>query len=507
MDTSIVSLFERVVATNPKKIALVTEGRTLTYAQLDNLARELAGRLALTVRKRDRIAFCFEKDPSMIMVAILAILKLGAIYIPIDPRNPQDRVGYFLDAVRPILVVGDGTFRSFFENHCLYIDIDQKDESNKLLTNAVSISAEDPAYIIFTSGSTGNPKAVQVSHGNLASAYVAWESIYGLKNIACHLQVAGYSFDVFAGDWIRALCSGAQLTMCSEEAMDSPERLYRTIEDNRVECIEFLPTLLRALVNYMETEGLAFNTLHLLICGSDAWYVEEYFRFKQLLPPRGRLINSYGTSETTIDTSLFEFTQENEYLREECTHVPIGKAFPGMEMLLLASDGSETSVGKLGELYIGGSGVSLGYLDAPELNAAKFVHLKNRVGRYFRTGDYARVLSSGDIEFVGRNDTQIKFRGRRIDLAEIENVLLSLDDIENVAVIMTGQADAQELWACLVPKYALDSGVLEARIREGVGARIPPYALPQKYLILPELPTNLNGKIDRRALQEHDSVV
>jgi non-ribosomal peptide synthetase component F len=285
--------------------------------------------------------------------------------------------------------------------------------------------------------------------------------------------------------------------MCSESVLDRPAELHSLIEKQRVECAEFLPTRLRTLVAHMHVNKLIFTTFKILICGSDNWYISEYFDIKNLLPSGTRLINSYGTSETAIDSSYFEFTDANLYLAEETVNVPIGKAFPGMSLELCDEDIIPVTADIPGELYIGGLGVSLGYINAPELNAQKFVTIQQRQGIYFRTGDFARRLSSRDMEFLGRKDAQVKFRGKRIDLSEIEAALLALPFVQNGAVMLTEKEGIQHLTAFYVGTEVVIS---ISSLRATLSTRLPEHMLPDEYVSMSVLPTNLNGKIDRVAL-------
>lgn len=494
---TIVSLFKEQVNKNPSNIAVISSNLEMSYKDLDFVSDKCANVIQTLTSKGDRIGICFSEDPVNIIVGILAILKIGCSYIPLDPKNPDERIEYLLNSSKPKIILGDEKTPKSVTSYSKFILIsDLKNNNNNSYKN-VEINGEDIAYIIFTSGSTGLPKGVAVTHENLIKAYLAWDVVYKLKEIKCHLQVAGYSFDVFSGDWIRSLCSGAKLIMCPEKIIQHPEEVFRLIELNRVECAEFLPALLRDLFHYLSDTKQKLTTLKVLICGSDKWFVSEYFYFKSYLANNVRLINSYGTSETTIDTSYFEFTEKNILIKDETIQVPIGKAFPGMEIILLDENLIEVKTGNIGELFIGGSGVSHGYINAPTLNSEKFIIINNK--NYFRTGDYGRELSTGDIEFIGRRDNQVKFRGKRISLAEIENVLITHFPISDSAVLLFENNNKAELISFIVPRRK-EKKNLQNNIRELITKYLPSYMLPDKYFFISKLPTNLSGKIDKKVL-------
>lgn len=493
-------LFKDNVNEDPRKRALVSMSKTFSYQELNMVSNQLAGVLSSHVDQGDRIAICLQEEPTDIIVSILAILKLGCAYVPLDPKNPAERLQYLLKSANPRIIIVDNETKSGIEKLSLSPLLFSDLENGENVERNVLINDNNPAYVIFTSGSTGESKGVEVTHRNLECIFRAWEKSYALGDISCHLQVAGYSFDVFSGDWIRALCSGATLVMSSQSALSNPEELYDLIEKNDVECVEFLPNLLRNLVTYLEETGQRLTTLKILICGSDKWFISEYLKFKKLLPKQARLINSYGTSETTIDTSFFEFNEQNSFLEKECALVPIGKAFPGVELLLLDDNQREGSSGDTGELYIGGCGVSLGYINAPELNKEKFVHLPERGGVYFRTGDYGKMLSTGDIEFLGRNDGQVKFKGKRISLTEIENTLVKNYAISE-AVALIDNGINERLIAFIVMNPSSKGDIIQ-ELKNTLRIHLPDYMIPSEYIVVTKLPLNLNGKIDRNRLKK-----
>lgn len=266
------------------------------------------------------------------------------------------------------------------------------------------------AYIAYTSGSTGNPKGVMVTHANIFSIYNAWKQVYNLTSDDRHLQIANFGFDVCSGDIIRAFGSGAHLVICPSEIILNPEKLFNLLKKQVIKIAEFTPVVLRKLINYLNEVNL--NFMRLLICGSDAWSIKEYKVFKSYLNPNARLINSYGTTETAIDSTYFEWNESISQLNE-LSAVPLGKPFPNSKIKILNEALKECPPEVHGEIYIGGEGVSLGYLNQPELTQKKFISLllNNKNEIFYKTGDRGYYLADGNIMFLGRSDDQIKIMG------------------------------------------------------------------------------------------------
>lgn len=290
--------------------------------------------------------------------------------------------------------------------------------------------------------------------------------------------------------------------MCSEEDSSNPGTLYQTISDQKVECAEFLPISLRKLTSYCMANNLKLNSFKVLICGSDQWYVDEYFLFKELLNPDARMINSYGTSETTIDTSYFEFNENNIFLADTLQRVPIGKSFPGMKIYVANDQQNVCDIGVVGEIYIGGTGVSQGYINAPQLNKDKFLTTNKLDGNpVYKTGDFGKILPTGDIELIGRHDRQIKHNGRRIDLSELEHHVMGCDQIQDCAATIEGNASNQKV-ICFVTLRAGLPEISVTALLDIIALQLPVHMLPDSFKILKEMPTNTNGKLDRAVLAQ-----
>ncbi|MEA5516078.1 amino acid adenylation domain-containing protein, partial [Nodularia sp. UHCC 0506] len=299
-------------------------------------------------------------------------------------------------------------------------------------------TANNLAYIIFTSGSTGQAKGVMIEHGSLVNAYFAWEQAYNLQSgVKSHLQMASFAFDVFTGDWVRALCSGGKLVLCDRDLLLSPPQLYDCMQQQQIDCAEFVPAVLRTLIQYLEDSRQKLDWMQLVICGSDRWYTDEYQRCQALCGSQTRVINSFGLTEATIDSTYFESANITS---NTSTHslVPIGRPFANTQLYVLDTHLHPVPVGVVGELYIGGPGLARGYLNRPDLTTASFIphpFTNNPSLRLYKTGDTARWLADGNLELLGRVDAQEKIRGYRVELAEVESVLNQHPNIKQAVVL------------------------------------------------------------------------
>lgn len=493
----------------------------LTYGALDRRANQLAHELrALGSGPGCLVGICLERSVEM-GVAVLGVLKSGAAYVPLDPSYPEDRLGYMLDHAEVQVVL---TSRRMLQRLLVLAGAQRTTRAVVLLdadepvwrrpeTPVESRGApEHLAYCIYTSGSTGRPKGVMVTHGNWLNSFRMWEQTYRLEQLTCHLQMASFSFDVFPADFVRSLCSGARLVLCPREWLLDGEQLLGLMRIEQVDCAEFVPAVFRPFAQYLQDSRQKAAFLRLIAAGSDAWYLDEYWRWREVLGEETRLLNTYGLTEATVDSSYFETDDRARYSGSTIT--PIGKPFANVRIYLLDRWQMPVPIGTPGEIFIGGLGVSLGYINQPELTAERFLDDPfHRDGRMFRSGDMGRYLPDGTIEFIGRRDSQIKLRGFRIEIGEIEALLSQHPWIQQTAIIVdesrpgnarllayvalrgdgaAGQADraaTPETWA----------GAAQA-LRESLAAKLPDYMVPAAIVVLPHLPLTPNGKIDRRAL-------
>ena len=498
--------FEEIAAQTPDAIAVQYGDQSLTYGDLNRRANQLARYLqAQQVGPEQVVAVCHSRSVEL-LVAVLGVLKAGGAYLPLNPNHPDERMGDLLQDSGVTLLLTEEKLAGrpiFADRLTISLDGDRAKIGAEADENLPPVAGpSDLAYMIYTSGSTGRPKGVMIEHRNLANALHAWERGFNLADLAVHLQMANFAFDVFTGDWVRALCTGGRLVLCPSEWLLDPQNLYRLLERERVETAEFVPAVLRQLMAYMDINRLKLNHLKLLSCGSDIWYVGEYKRFRQLCGPHTRLINSFGLTEATIDSSYFEsagLDMGSEQI------VPIGKPFANMRFYILDEQMRPTPIGVPGELYIGGQGVARGYYKRPELTAERFLpdpFVDDAAARLYKTGDQARYLADGNVEFIGRLDNQIKIRGFRIEPGEVEAAIEQHPDVAATAVIGKTVQGGQRLVAYVVPGEGAE--LATTTLRHFLQERLPDYMVPTTILFLAELPLTPNGKIDRRGLPEPD---
>uniref|UniRef100_UPI001D032FB7 non-ribosomal peptide synthetase n=1 Tax=Nostoc sp. MG11 TaxID=2721166 RepID=UPI001D032FB7 len=449
-----------------------------------------------------------ERSLEMI-VGLLGILKAGGAYVPLDPDYPQERLSYMLlDCQVSVLLTQRKLIEQLPQHQAKTVCLDS---DWKLITRSSSINvvnhttSENLVYVIYTSGSTGQPKGVMVTHQNLVNAYLAWEDAYQLRSLCTsHLQMASFSFDVFSGDVVRSLCSGGKLVICPRELLLEPEKLYGLMQIQQIDCAEFVPAVLRNLILYLERTEQNLSFMKLLIVGSDSWSTREYQQFRHFLGNETRLINSYGVTEATIDSSYFETAAVNLFNNGL---VPIGRPFANTQIYILDQYKKPLPIGIPGELYIGGAGVSQGYLNRPDLTQEKFIpnpFSQQEGGRFYKTGDIVKYLSDGNIEYLERSDHQVKIRGFRIELGDIEAVLSQYPEVQTTVVIVREDVlGDKRLVAYIVVKQEPAPTINE--LRQFLSSKLPHYMIPGAFVILETLPLTPNGKIDRRALPVPDS--
>ncbi|MEH2411060.1 amino acid adenylation domain-containing protein [Nostoc sp.] len=525
-------LFEAQVELTPDAVALVFESEQLTYCELNARTNQLAHHLQLLgVRPEVLVGICVERSLSMV-IGLLAILKAGGAYVPLDPTYPKERLAFMLkDACVSMLLTQQKLLESLpvQDARVVCLDKDWQVISRQSEANLVNTAtSQNLAYVVYTSGSTGKSKGVAINHCSLINAYQAWENAYRLRSLTSHLQMASFSFDVFSGDLIRALCSGAKLVLCLREWLLEPEKLYKLMRQEKIDSAEFVPAVMRNLVQYLERTKQDLHFMRLLVVGSDSLYLQEYEEFKRLCGSDTRLINSYGISEATIDSTYFESEKVNFPVYGL---VPIGRPFANTQTYILDSHLQLVPIGVTGELHIGGVGLARGYINREDLTSQKFIPNPfersqfpisySPFNRLYKTGDLARYLPNGNIEFLGRIDHQVKIRGFRIELGEIEALLNQHSAVKEAVVISIDVSDYKRLVAYVVPSIKSDvvvEGQMSAAdlntqqvsqmsttqfvplLRQHLESKLPNYMMPAAFVILEALPLTPNGKIDRKAL-------
>ena len=480
----------------PEAVAVRFEQHELTYGELNLAANRLAHRLRrLGVGPEVPVGLLARRSAGMI-VAMLAILKAGGAYVPLDPDYPRERLAFMLENSQcPVLVThgvtaeglaGDGHARVLLDTADCSIDSESDADP------ADHTDPENPAYIIFTSGSTGTPKGIVIPHRAVNHLVVGADYVeLQPSNRVAH--ASNTSFDATTFEVWGALLSGAQLVVLPLDVILSPQDFAEEIRRQRIDTL-FLTT---ALFNQIARElPDAFAPLEHLLVGGEA---ADPAAVRQVLDEGGprRLLNVYGPTECTTFAS-WHLVQE---IPRAAATIPIGRPVSNTRLYILDRHLQPVPIGVTGELYIGGDGLARGYLDGPRLTAERFLpdpFGDEPSGRLYKTGDLTRWLANGQIEFVGRNDFQVKVRGFRIELGEIETVLREHGGVREAIVAARTDARGEAyLAAYVVTAHGLPMG---GELRTFLRKKLPEYMLPSVYIVLDKLPLSPNGKIDRRAL-------
>jgi amino acid adenylation domain-containing protein/non-ribosomal peptide synthase protein (TIGR01720 family) len=486
---------DQLAAEQPDAIAL--DGETgeapWTYARLERTSNQWAARLReLGVGPESKVGLCVSRSPRMVMAA-LAILKAGAAYVPLDPSYPLARLraGVVDDGVHCVLgerSVAPGAQLGAATLLCCDVD----DVSGYPTQRPdVALHGEHLAYVVYTSGSTGRPKGVGVSHAALAQHVAAIGRDYGMRRDDCALHFASIGFDAGTEQWVSPLVHGARLFIRGDELW-SAERALEVLRERKVSWFEMPPGYLHELARAALERG---ERLQLRACsaGGEAVSRETLLTMLQAVHP-APVINGYGPTETVITPMTW-----HAYDSATCStaYAPIGRVIGPRASYVLDADLNLVPVGVTGELYLGGSGLARGYIGRPDLSAERFVpdpFAYVTGARMYRTGDLARMLPDGNVEYIGRADHQVKVRGFRVELGEIEAQLLAQPGVREAVVVADGGAVATRLLAYVAG--AVEVEALRAQLR----AALPEYMVPAQLIVLAQLPRNSNGKVDRKAL-------
>lgn len=493
-------LFEEQALKYPDKVAVVFREQSITYGQLDKRTNQLARLLREKGVKPNNIVPVMIERSIDVIIAILAVIKAGGAYLPIDPMYPDDRIRYMFSDSDAKILLTNKSLNKKVEFESIEIDdeqIDGYDESSLENVNKPS----DLLYIIYTSGTTGKPKGVMIEHRNYVNITYGWKTAYNLDEMDISLlQLASISFDVFAGDLSRSLLNGGKMVICPDDTKLEIKGIYNLINTHKITIMESTPGLIIPLMDYIYENNLTVDSLKLLILGSDVLRQEDFNRISRRFNHQMRILNSYGVTEAAIDSSYFEKDSQTDCCS---VNLPIGRPMLNNKFYILDKYGRIQPIGVPGELYIGGEGVARGYYKREELTNEKFVEDNFQKGKkMYRTGDFARWLPDGNIEFFGRMDNQIKVRGYRIEIGEIENKLIEIDKVREAAVVLRKIRGIDLLCAYVTASEELTSSV----IKELLLKELPEYMVPSHIELLVQLPQTPNGKIDRKKLSQIELV-
>jgi len=501
---TLVSWFEMQVAATPDRPALSYEDRTWSYRELDALANRVAHTLidAHGVQRGDIVAMCVDRSAE-IVIGILGILKTGAAYLPIDLAYPAERLQWMLeDAASTVLLTQSALVSNLPASTATVVTFESIDSAQGLPETAPSIASDpdDLAYVIFTSGSTGKPKGCRVTHRNVARLMTATEDYYHFSEHDVWTLFHSFAFDFSVWEIWGALLYGGRVVVVPYDVTRSPDDFLALLAHERVTVLNQTPSAFRQLSAAEERLGTTNSPLALryVIFGGEALELESLRPwFARHGDQQPKLINMYGITETTVHVTYRAITKD-----DLASGSVIGRQIPDLEIHLLDPHGHPVPIGVPGEIYVGGGGVTAGYLNRPELTAARFLPHPYRDGAtLYRTGDVARFLPTHDLEYLGRSDDQVKIRGFRIELGEIQSVLLRHPAVREAFVAVLGTGTDKRIVAWLVGDEKV--GTLTA-LREFAGASMPPYMIPAAIVYVDRFPLTTNGKIDRKTLPAPD---
>ncbi|MTJ10019.1 non-ribosomal peptide synthetase, partial [Anabaena sp. UHCC 0204] len=488
-------LFEAQVEKTPDAVAVVFENQQLTYRELNNRANQLAHYLQkLGVEPEVLVGICVERSLEMV-IGLLAILKAGGAYVPLDPAYPKERLSYMLaDAQVSVLLTQKHLLETLpaHSAQTVYLDQDENLFLTQSIANPISnATSENLVYVIYTSGSTGKPKGAMNTHKGLCNRLLWMQDTYQLTASDHVLQKTPFSFDVSVWEFFWTLLTGASLVIAKPGGHQDSRYLVQLIAQEKITTLHFVPSMLQVFLE--ETELEKCGNIKRIICSGEALSLNVKNRFFNQL--NAELHNLYGPTEASIDVTYWTCqANSNEKI------VPIGRPIANTQIYILDKHLQPVPIGVIGELHIGGVGLARGYWNKPELTQEKFISSPFASGKFlYKTGDLARYLPNGIIEYLDRIDYQVKIRGFRIELGEIESTLNQHPDVQvNVVIVREDKPGNQHLVAYIVSKSQQEINTIE--LRSFLQDKLPSYMLPTAFVVLDKLPLSPNGKVDRQAL-------
>ena len=494
-EQTITSLFEEQVQKTPDAIALVFEDQTLSYRELNEKANQLAHYLVEQgVKSETLVALCFERSIELV-IAILAILKAGAAYVPLDPNSPKERLHYVMQDANTYLVMTQPHLAELFTTKTIILDhplslVCTYPKLNLKYTHSPS----NLAYVIYTSGSTGKPKGVGIVHSSIVN-HMLWMKAYNaVTENDVFLQKTPYSFDFSVVEFFLPLISGSTMIMAKPDGHKDPIYLAKLMNQYAISFIHFVPSMLAVFLNEAAAT-LSPQPNRRILVGGEALTLDIHHRLFAAM--NVEFYNTYGPTETAIDASAYLCKPEHNGLS-----IPIGKPLWNAELYILDNHLTPTGIGIPGELYIAGEGLARGYLNRPDLTSEYFIAnpFSEKPGaRMYKSGDLCRYLPDGNIEYLGRLDHQVKIRGFRIELGEIEARLLQHSAVKETVVLAREDTPGEKrLVAYMVFKERASSS--NDDLRAFLKQLLPDYMVPAAFVILENMPLTHNGKLDRKAL-------
>ena len=489
---TVIGLFEKQVEKTPEKVAIKSNHKKLTYKILNEKANMLAREmLNKGVKQHDIVGIMVNRSPEMI-IGLIAILKCGATYLPIDPEYPEERVTYMLENSETKFVLVNNKTEKYIPDKCFKVDVEKVENNNTANIN-LKINENSLVYLIYTSGSTGKPKGVRITNKNLNNFIKGMKNLINFDSNKTMVSVTTICFDIFGLEMWCSLTSGMTLVVANEVEQNTPALLNKLCLENKVNMIQTTPS--RYSVVFEDKSNLRFleNVTEILI-GGEAISNRILENMKE--NTKARIFNMYGPTETTIWSTVKELTKTEE--------ITIGKPIANTQCYILNKNHKLLPCNVPGELYIGGDGVSNGYLKREDLNEEKFIKSPFRENRkIYNTNDLAYYKENGEIVHLGRTDFQVKIRGFRVELGEIENAIEKNENVNQAVVVKRKLQNGHEALIAYYTNNNANIGLVK-KIKEDLEKELPQYMVPQYFVKLEKMPYTPNGKIDRKMLPEPD---
>lgn len=494
--------FEKNVVRDPDKIAVKYDGQSMTYGELNNVANYYAQKLKNADVERNSIVGIYFKRSFEMMIAIFAVLKAGGAYMPIAVDIPEERLQYIINdsGVKTILTDSDFNDKFYNNSQLNIINVDCSDYNDTVVyDNPVHINEmNDLLYIIYTSGTTGNPKGVMIEHHSLMNRIGWMDKAYPIDDGDTVLQKTPYTFDVSVWELLWWSQKGACICFLKQGNEKNPLMFVDEINKNNITVMHFVPAMFSVFIEYLEDneeDTDKISSLKRIFTSGEALSANQVNRFYKV-NDNAEIVNLYGPTEATIDVSYYNCVRGKNYEK-----IPIGKPIDNTKLYIVNSANNIQPIGVIGELCICGVNLARGYLNKPELTNEKFCSGSKDINqRFYKTGDIARLMPDGNIEYLGRCDNQVKIRGLRIELGEIENVIERYDGISEVAVAVkkSSLGDNQIIAYYILknPDEKLDLNDLKKFILR----YSPEYMIPAYFIEVSEMPRSSNGKINRKEL-------
>ncbi|NOQ72035.1 MAG: amino acid adenylation domain-containing protein [Crocinitomix sp.] len=488
-NNSILALFDHAVLKNPQETAVYHQDLVMNYTELNAKANQFAHCLInkYSVGKGDRVIVLMDRSEHFI-ISVLGILKTGACYVPIDTKNPVERIQLIIDDASPKLIITEmGSDELNAQSVAILSPISKEIYEESDVQLATSIQAEDKAYMIYTSGSTGKPKGCQISHANLLN-YIQWtnEAYFESENTGDWALITSIAFDLTITCIFSSLTRGRKLWIGAPEK-DINDLLVEVFENPEINTLKLTPSH----IDLSKNLSLNSPTIDTVICGGEQ-LTKEQVRFLKSINPEVHIFNEYGPTEATVGCVVTEVEEGEEIL--------VGKPIGNSQIHVFDSNMKHVRIGAVGEIGIVGKGVIQEYFNRPELTADRFIKNPFELsGNLYKTGDLGRWLPNGQLEFLGRKDDQVKIRGYRIELGEVQHAFEQVEELSNsIVTVERGQHDEAFLYAYVVTQNEISVEKIKLRLLKS----LPDYMIPNQIIFVDQIPLTVNGKVDKRLLTE-----